>query len=74
MATVSYRVCHVERSETSLICAWCRGAADGSEIESLASRASSAALQLRFAQNDKGGVLFFGVTDRIFQSGFPETF
>jgi polyisoprenoid-binding protein YceI len=41
--------CHVERRETSLAVA---GFRKGSEIESLASRTSSAALQLRFAQND----------------------
>src|SRR5215216_673191 len=43
--------CHVERSETSLIIAPVR-ALKKSEIESLASRAPSAALQLRSAQNN----------------------
>jgi hypothetical protein len=44
-------ICHVERSETSLILISVL-AEKRLEIESLASRALPAALQLRFAQND----------------------
>jgi hypothetical protein len=52
--------CHVERSEASLA----NGsrpleAQKRSEIESLASRTSSAALQLRFAQNDTKRIFRF---------------
>jgi hypothetical protein len=51
MLEVPFLICHVERSETSLILISVLPE-KGSEIESLASRALPAALQLRFAQND----------------------
>jgi hypothetical protein len=44
-------ICHLERSETSLILISAL-AEKGLEIESLASRALPAALQLCFGQND----------------------
>jgi hypothetical protein len=44
--------CHIEQSKTSLISFGPNSIANSSEIESLASRALPAALQLRSAQND----------------------
>ena len=49
--------CHVERSETSLAVTFTAVQDSNSEIESLASPTSSAALQLRFAQNDNAGLV-----------------